>query len=225
VEKIIILGNSGHALSITDAIERQGKYKIAGYVVNDEIESKLNYPIIGKDYDLQDIFNKGIDKVAIGIGYLGKSDIRERLYIQLKNIGFKLPVICDPSAIISEHTVIGEGTFIGKGAIVNSNACIGNVCIINTGAIVEHDCIVDDFSHVAVGTVLCGEVKIGKSSFIGANATVIQSRYIGERCIVGAGTIIKDNMGDNRKMVNNKSNVRNIGGGISRTPLMRRCVA
>jgi sugar O-acyltransferase (sialic acid O-acetyltransferase NeuD family) len=191
VEKIIILGNSGHARSLTDAIERQGKYKIAGYVVNDETETKLNYPIIGKDCDLQGIFNSGINKAAMGIGYLGKSDIRERLYIQLKNIGFKLPVICDPSAIISENTVIGEGAFIGKGAIVNANARIGNMCIINTGAIVEHDCVVDDFSHIAVGTVLCGGVKVGKSTLIGANSTVIQEINIPDKSIIGAGMTIR----------------------------------
>lgn len=45
--------------------------------------------------------------------------------------------------------------------------------MINTGAIIEHDCRVSNFSHVAVGSVLCGEVIVGENTLIGANATVI----------------------------------------------------
>jgi sugar O-acyltransferase (sialic acid O-acetyltransferase NeuD family) len=191
LESIVILGNSGHAKSLADAIERQGQYKIAGYVVNDERTDNMIYPIIGKDCDLQGIFSSGIENAAVGIGYLGKSDIRERLYAKLKNTGFKLPVICDPSAIVSKHAIIGEGTFIGKGAIINANADIGKMCIINTGAIVEHDCVVNEFSHIAVGAVLCGGVKVGKAAFIGANATVIQEITIPAKSIIGAGMTIR----------------------------------
>ena len=68
------------------------------------------------------------------------------------------------------------------------------MCIINTGAIVEHDCIVDDFSHVAVGAVLCGGVSIGSETLIGANATVIQGRTVGNKCIVGAGEVARKNI-------------------------------
>ncbi len=35
MEKIVILGNGGHAKSLIDAIERQRQYEIAGYVVNE----------------------------------------------------------------------------------------------------------------------------------------------------------------------------------------------
>lgn len=195
MEKIIILGKGGHAKSVVDVIERQGIYEIAGYVINEEIETKDNdYPIIGKDEDLERIYQSEIHNVAIGIGFLGKSSLRKKLYEKLKKIGYEFPVICDPSAVISKKTVIQEGTFIGKGVIVNVNVHIGKMCIINTGAIVEHDCYVGNFSHIAVGTVLCGDVYVGAETLIGANATIIQGRSVGDRCIVGAGEVIRKNV-------------------------------
>ena len=195
MKKIIILGKGGHAKSIVDAIERQGIYKIAGYIINEELAIDDNdYPIIGKDEDLERIYQSGIHNVAIGIGFLGNSPIRKNLYEKLKKIGYYFPIICDPSAIVSEKTVIQEGTFIGKGAIVNADAYIGKMCIINTGVIVEHNCYIDDFSHIAVGAVLCGDVHIGAETLIGANATIIQGRSVGNECIVGAGEVIRRNV-------------------------------
>lgn len=199
MERIVIIGKGGHAGSLVDILEREKKYEIAGYVVNDKQENAgEKYPVIGSDEDLEQVFQSGIKNAAMGIGFLGKSDLREKLWKRLKEIGFSFPVICDPSAVLAQNASIEEGCFVGKGAIVNVNASIGRMCIINSGAIVEHDCSVGDFSHVSVGSVLCGDVHVGRSVFIGANATVIQGKNIGNNCIVGAGTTIRKNMKDNQ---------------------------
>ncbi len=200
MEKIIILGKGGHAKSLADIVEKENKYEIAGYVVNDNDQQSMNgrYPVVGCDMDLEQIFKSGIQNAALGIGYLGKSDLRERLWDKLKAIGYSLPVICDPSAILAENVQFGEGTVLGKGVIINADVSIGKMCIINTGAIIEHDCQVDDFSHVSVGSVLCGNVQVGRGAFIGANATVIQGKSIGNQCIIGAGTTIRKNIEDGR---------------------------
>ncbi len=199
MEKIVILGNGGHARSLVDIIEREKRYEIAGYVVNEKDldMSGANYPRLGGDAQLEEIFRSGIINAAVGVGYMGNSGLREKLWKQLKQIGFLLPVICDPSAVLAEDVRIGEGSFIGKGSIVNANASVGNMCIINTGAIIEHDCEVEDFSHISVGSVLCGDVKVGAATFVGANATVIQGVRIGRNCMIGAGTTIRKNLRDN----------------------------
>lgn len=214
MEEILILGGGGHAASLADILERENKYKIAGYVINEsQVSCSIDYPVIGTDDELLNLYQSGIRNAVIGIGYLGKSVLREKLYEHLKEIGFSLPVICDPSAIVSEHVEIGEGTSIGKGVIINAGAEIGKMCIINTGAIIEHDCIVEDFAHISVGGVLCGSVRVGKASFVGANATVIQEKKIGKQCIIGAGTTVRKSLEDNC-MVYNREIVRNFRGGV-----------
>lgn len=199
MEKIVILGNGGHARSLVDIIEREKRYEIAGYVVNenDPDMPDAKYPRLGGDAQLLQIFQGGVKNAALGVGYMGNSGLREKLWEQLKQIGFFLPVICDPSAVLAEDARIGEGSFIGKGSIVNANASVGKMCIINTGAIIEHDCEVEDFSHISVGSVLCGNVKVGAASFVGANATVIQGVSIGRGCVIGAGTTIRKDLKDN----------------------------
>ena len=213
MEKIIILGRGGHAESLVDVIERENKYQIAGYIVNDADQEagEEGYPVIGRDADLLKIFQSGIKHAATGIGDLGRSDLREKLWSQLMAIGYSLPVICDPSAVVANHVNIDEGTMVGKGAIINANASVGKMCIINTGAIIEHDCIVKDFSHVSVGSVLCGNVQIGQAAFVGAGVTVIQGMHIGEKSVIGAGTTVRRNVEDDC-MVKNEKMVKFVRG-------------
>lgn len=73
-----------------------------------------------------------------------KRQFETKIYKYLKDIGFVLPVILDPSAIISSDVQIGEGTFVGKNAIINAGVKIGKMAIINTQSLVEHECIVSD---------------------------------------------------------------------------------
>ena len=198
MEKIVLLGCGGHAKSVADAILQGNSYEIAGFVdtvKNDEFVYR-GIRVIGSDDDLQTLYDTGIHHACICVGYLGHGNIRNILYEKLKNIGFTLPSIIDPSAILAADVEVGEGSFIGKGAIVNSNACIGKMCIINSGAIIEHDCIVGDFSHISVASILCGGVNVGNASFIGANSTVIQEKTIGQNCVIGAGTVVRKNVMD-----------------------------
>lgn len=189
MDNIILIGYGGHAKSVADCIERQKKYHIVGYTDADKHTSPYNY--LGTDEVLQHLYTQGIHYAAICIGYLGRGSAREKLYQSLKDIGYTLPVIIDPSAIISPSVEIGEGTFVGKRAVINVEAKVGKMVIVNTMALIEHECIVSDFAHVAVSAVLCGKVNVGEAAFIGANATVIQGKTIYTHQTVPAGVTIR----------------------------------
>ena len=215
MESIILLGTGGHAHSVVDTIEAENRFCIYGFL---DIEEKIGeeyrgYKVLGTDMLLEDSFEHGVKNAFVTIGYLGKSSIRNRLFSDLKKIGFILPNIVDKTAIIAQNVILGEGVYIGKGVIVNSGVEIRDMCIINTGAIIEHDSKIGAFSHISVGSVLCGGVQVGSDSFVGANATVIQGKTIGNKCIIGAGTTIRKNVEDNY-MVCSRENVKILGGVI-----------
>lgn len=215
MESIILLGIGGHAHSVVDSIEADGKYSIYGFLdMKDREEERYReHKVVGTDDLLESYFKEGIKNAFVTVGYLGKDDIRNRLYLQLKKIGFNIPTIVDRTAVIAKDVTLGEGTFVGKRAVVNSAAEIGKMCIINTGAIIEHDCKVGDFSHIAVGSVLCGNAEVGEYSFVGASATIIQGKTIGNKCIIGAGTTIRKDVEDNY-MVWSGGNVKMLGTQI-----------
>lgn len=198
MEDIVLLGTGGHAHSVVDSIEQTGKYNIIGFLDTEEMLGRRykDYQVIDTDAALEKYYKKGLRNAFITIGYLGRGDIRNRLYERIHNIGYTIPNIIDRTAIVADNVVLGEGIFIGKRAVINANASIGEMCIINTGAIVEHDCCVESFAHISVGSVLCGGVHVGKASFVGANATIIQYKTIGSRCIIGAGITVRKDVED-----------------------------
>ena len=186
-EKIILLGCGGHAESTVDAIEAA-----AGFIDKDFPKSfeYRGYRIIGCDNQLEKIYHSGIHYACVCVGFLGVGRIRNKLYSQLKKIGFILPAIIDPSAILAADVDIGEGSFIGKRAVINSNAVIGKMAIINTATVIEHDCVIADFCHIAISSVICGGVYVEENSFVGANTTVIQGIRIGSDTVIGAGAVV-----------------------------------
>lgn len=196
MEQIILIGGGGHARSVADSIRGLGKYEITGIIDRQPRKGEMSdgIPFIGADDDLQEIYDAGVHHAFVAIGYMGRGHVREHIYENLKQIGFYIPYIADPSAVLAGNVKLGEGAYIGKRAVVNANADIGKLCIVNTGAIVEHDSQIGEFSHVAVGSVLCGQVRVGKGCLVGAGATVIQETFIGDGAIIGAGVTVRHNI-------------------------------
>lgn len=200
MEKIILLGFGGHAKSVIDCIERQKQYEIIGFLEKQERRNLCykGYKVIGEDGDLEKLYCQGIRNAFVTVGFLGRSMVRNHLYTELKRIGFKIPNVIDPSAIVSEDVILGEGNFIGKQAILNADTKIGNMCIINSGAIIEHECQIEDFSHISVGTVLCGQVTVGKRVFVGAGSTLIQGIGVEDDCVIAAGVTVRKNVKEHK---------------------------
>ncbi len=188
MEDVVLIGFGGHARSMLDSITTSGKYNIVGYT---EIHDCHNaYKYLGNDDQLEAIYSGGVSKAILGIGYVGKKDIRKELVEKIRAIGYSFPNVIDDSAIVAGNAIVGEGVFIGKRAIVNSGATIGNYCIINSGSIVEHDCEVGEYTHISVGAVICGEVRVGPGCMIGANSTILQGINVDNNCVVGAGAVV-----------------------------------
>ena len=192
IDKILLIGGGGHCKSVIDIIEQTGQFEIIGIIdLPEKIGgSILGYPIIGTDKDIKS-FQNNISAVHITIGMIRLSDKRAKLFTELKNRGFKFPIIQSPNAYVSKHAKVGEGTVIMHQAIVNAGAIVGENCIINTKSLIEHDAIVCDHCHIATGAIINGGVIVGKGSFVGSGSVSKQNSTIPENSFIKANTIIK----------------------------------
>lgn len=200
--RIVLIGGGGHCTSVLDCILSRKEFdKIVIVDSNLPVNSKImNCLVVGDDSKLPDLKKNGFDYAFITVGSIKSTSVRRRLYQMTRALGFKFPIICDPSSRISDYSSLGAGTFVGKNAVVNAKAVVGEHCIINTGAVVEHECCIGDFTHLSVGSVMCGNSNVGHDSFIGAGSTIIQGINIGNNVIIGAGSSIINNVEDNMKV-------------------------
>lgn len=188
--KILLVGGGGHCRSVLDCIHRLNRYDTFGIVERAGGEGLPSVPMVGTDADLSALYDGGWREAVVTLGSIGNTERRRALYDLLKKTGFTLPVIADPSAVISADARIEEGTFIGKLAVVNAGAYVGRCAIINTGAIIEHECKIGDFAHISPGAVLCGGVRVEENAHIGAGAVVRQRIRIGHDALAGAGSVV-----------------------------------
>ncbi len=206
-KKILLLGGGGHCRSVLDCLMVSQQFDTIGIVDNENLGSVMGVPVIGTDDDLPDLIQAGWDSAFISVGSIGYTQIRRKLYSVAKNLGFALPVIADPSAIIARGVALGEGVFIGKGAVINTGSKVGDCAIINTGAVVEHDCLIGNFTHISPGAILCGQVSAGHDSHIGAGSVIRQGIKIGSDCIIGIGSMVVSDIPNNVKAYGNPCRV------------------
>lgn len=125
--------------------------------------------------------------IAIGNPY---GHVRVRFHQLLKQRGLTPLTFADPTSLLCGSSKFGEGLQVMPQAVVHNQATVGDQCILNTRCLVEHDCLLEAGVEIAPGAVLCGRVRVGRYSWIGANATIRPRINIGENSIVGAGAVV-----------------------------------
>lgn len=199
---VILIGAGGHANACIDVIEQAGQFRIAGLVgLTEELNTlHLGYSVIGTDDELPQLA-KSYEFAFISVGQIRSPESRVRLFRLAVKLGFQIPSVISPAAIVSSHATVGSGAIVMHGAIVNAGARIGNNCIINSQALVEHDASVEDHCHIATGAIVNGGACIGSGSFVGSGCIVKECTTIGAYCVVGMGISVRRNLPDRTRLV------------------------
>jgi len=102
-----------------------------------------------------------------------------------------------PLAAVTGNVVIGKDCYIGPGAALRGDW--GKI-IIEDGCNVQENCIIHMFpgvtvllkegAHIGHGAIIHGST-IGKNCLVGMNAVIMDNVELGDECIIGALTFIK----------------------------------
>jgi phenylacetic acid degradation protein len=132
----------------------------------------------------------------------GKKAIFEskKMFYEFK--GFK-PIVHEssfvhPLAAVTGNVIIGRDCYIGPGAALRGDW--GGI-LIEDGCNVQENCIIHMFpgitvvlkerSHIGHGAIIHG-ATIGKNCLIGMNSVIMDNVELGDECIVGALSFIKE---------------------------------
>lgn len=113
-----------------------------------------------------------------------------------------------PQAAVTGNVIIGKDCYIGPGAALRGDW--GKI-IIEDGCNVQENCTIHMFpgttvllkegSHIGHGAIIHG-ATIGKNSLVGMNAVIMDNVELGDECIVGALSFIKqDEKFPNRSLI------------------------
>jgi sugar O-acyltransferase (sialic acid O-acetyltransferase NeuD family) len=193
-DDLVIYGAGGHGLVVAESASLAG-FRVLGFVDSDPAKQNTTlgrWPVLDSAPDN-----------APCIVAVGNNAARHRLILQLLESGHTLASVIHPSAVVSPTAQIGDGVFVGPNAVVHVEAALGLGSIVNSAAVVEHHCRLQSAVHVAPGAILAGAVHVGQRTLIGAAAVVLPGRTIGDDCIIGAGSVVRDDVPANQTVAGN----------------------
>jgi UDP-perosamine 4-acetyltransferase len=197
INDIVVIGAGGHCRVILSVIKYRKDLNVVG--IADRDPSTRGEEISGSAIkytmdELEDIYKSGIRHAALAIG---DNSERKELFSKLLEIGFEIPTLIHPTALIEKDAVVGDGSLICMGAKIGTKVHIGKGCVVYTGSILDHEVRLGDYAYISPGCSIAGQVSIKEGSFIGLGSSIIEKISIGSNVTVGAGSVVIRDIPDN----------------------------
>lgn len=195
METILVVGTSGHAATVIDAIEAASQYRVIGLL---EATASgrgfvLGYPILGTDAGLPRVMEE--HDVRSAVVAIGDNFIRGRVVAALSQAcpELQFPALIHPAATVARSARIGPGALALAGAVISAGSEMGRHCIVYTLASLDHGAKLGDFASLAPHAAVGGNATIGEHSAVGIGASIIHGVSVGSHTIIGAGaTVVRD---------------------------------
>ena len=163
-------------------------------VVVDQASSYYNVVQVDSSFGMESVIEVYPTAQWKAFVAIGDNHTRRRIQECLFRAGYTMINIVSGHSWVSDSANLGLGIFVAPGAIVQTKATIGNGVILNTNSSVDHDCVIEDFAHIAPGSALCGNVKVGHDTLIGVGTSVIPKCEIASDCIVAGGSSVNKSL-------------------------------
>jgi sugar O-acyltransferase (sialic acid O-acetyltransferase NeuD family) len=185
---ILLIGAGGHGRAVLETLRDAGWPMPAGVLDDNPASAGLpGVPHLGPLSAAAALRRQGLAGAHVA---LGDNLRRQALGAWLRGLGYALPVIRHPSAVVAGSARIGEGSVLLPRVVLGAAAEAGCHVILNTGCIVEHDSRLEDAVHVAPGAVLGGGVNVGAAALVGLGAALRPGVTVGAGAVVGVGAAV-----------------------------------
>ncbi|HWX48282.1 MAG TPA: NeuD/PglB/VioB family sugar acetyltransferase [Roseomonas sp.] len=186
--RLLLVGAGGHGRAVLATLRDAGWPMPAGVLDDDPVCTGLpGLPWLGPVARAGALRAEGLAAAHVA---LGGNALRRQLGEQLLALGFDLPPVLHPSAVLAGDARLGAGGVAMPRAVLGAAAIVGDHAILNTGCIVEHDCQLGPACHIAPGAVLGGGVRLGCEVLVGILAGVRPGVRIGGGAVIGVGAAV-----------------------------------
>ena len=183
--EIVIVGNGGHASSVAEAASSHG-FEVDCLLDTSEVSSGRDFVAL-----LSALKKFDLSSTSLAMG-LGTNHLRSMAFERIQSIfpEAQFPMVIHSSAWVSLTASLGQGAVVLAQASVGSGSTLGVGALINTGASLDHDSTLGDFASLGPGARTGGNALIGPRTMLGLQAGILQGRTIGEDTVVGAHSLV-----------------------------------
>lgn len=184
-----MIGSGGHARVLADILRLRGGLELVA-VLDDDPRTHGGHlgsvEIIGSTALLE----RRPRAATACVAAVGDNHARARIFNLALGLGYHLPSLVHPSAVIARDVSIPDGTIVCAGAVVAPGVRLGSDILIGANAVLDADCELGDHCRVGPAVVVGCGVRQGAYSTLGAGALVEPSSVIAPDQSVAANTVI-----------------------------------
>lgn len=145
-------------------------------------------------------------------------------------------VVLEKDVVIGKNCYIGSGTVIRNGVVIGDNSIVGHLCVIEEGTKIGSNSTIQSQCHITAFARICDNVFFGpcvccindtkmvkyhpeRGDFIprgpvfmsgcsiGARSVILPGVAIGENAIIGAGSVVANDVPSGETWIGNKAHV------------------
>ena len=161
---LLIFGAGGYGQVVKELAVETGKFNKIEFIDD-------NNPLaISKVSESE----KYLKEFSCAIIAIGNPEVRQKIYNEIKQIGFEIVNIMSDKSYVSSSAKIGKGCVIEPFVTVNANSTIGNSVILCAGSVVGHNSVVDDFCQIDYNGVVSVNASVPAKTKICASTVYLK---------------------------------------------------
>jgi sugar O-acyltransferase (sialic acid O-acetyltransferase NeuD family) len=185
VKELAIYGAGGFGREVAWLVEDLKEFSVVAFVEDGPPKPRMlsSKPVLTYD---QLRLNYPHAEVAVAVG---NPKTRRAMVERWSGNGFSFPSIVSLDARMSGSVKLAWGVIICSGSILTVDISLGAHVHVNLDCTVGHDVSIGDYSTLAPGVHVSGNVRIGEGVYIGTGAAIINGSE-DHPLVIGAGSVI-----------------------------------
>lgn len=206
MKKLVMFGTGDFADVVSYVLEKKLGRCIEAYTVNEAYisEPSYNQRVLTAFEALPETFSP--EEYEVVIGMIGKHmfDQREKVFCQLRAMGYDIPNVIDPTASVDAGE-LGSGNIILANTSIEAHCAVGDGNIIWQNVVLPHHNRVGSFNNLAPSVSFSGYSKVGNHCFIGNNVCIKNKVEVADYVFAGAGSYLAQSVASHKVIVPNRS--------------------
>jgi sugar O-acyltransferase (sialic acid O-acetyltransferase NeuD family) len=197
LKDIVIVGAGGLGREIVSVITAcntaRKEWNVLGFLDSNHnlVGSRLGgVPVLGSDEWCQKNSYRPVSFVCA----IGDPKIRRQIAERFSGVGCKFASVVHPDVRIPHSVRIGAGTVVMAGTQFTTDANVGSHVVIYLNCSITHDVEIGDFCMIAPGCNLSGGTVLEKGVQLGSGVSTLPGRRMGAWAIIGAGSVVTDDI-------------------------------
>lgn len=190
MDVILIGAKNPETARMINAVKRfTPNFNVIGFLDNDSKKHGkefIGYPVIGGFEKLYELIQKKVYFVNL---ITGNIVARYETSHEIAKAGGSFVNFIHPSVNL-EMVTLGLGNYIQENVVVQADVKIGHNSSIHIGSLIGHETEIGNSTFIAHGCNISGCVTIEDGVTMGTGVSVIPRVRIGKGSIIGAGTVI-----------------------------------